>query len=408
MKICLLSYRSNSYCGGQGVYIYYLSRELAKLGHEVHLMSGPPYPDLVDGITLHKLESLKLYEGNVLFPSEPSRLLNPLCLFEYLAARVGTYPEPLTFSMRAFHELRKLSSKYKFDIVHDNQGLGYGLLLMKTQKIPVVATIHHPIPIDKEVELAHTKSLRRRLRLKAWYSFCAMQGRVSKRLDRIITVSNSSEESARRIFKVPKSKIRIVYNGLDTDFFKRDESIPREPNSLIMVGNAEGRVKGAIYLLKALQLLNGEMEAKLTIAGCPQDSEYIGSLIKKYHLEDRVRCTGKISMDELIRYYSAAEIAVSPSLYEGFGFPAAEAMSCKVPIVVSRAGALPEVVGEDEKSGMIVPPADPHALAAALKRLLTDESLRRTMGEAGRERVETHFTWAQAAKKTADVYEELM
>jgi glycosyltransferase involved in cell wall biosynthesis len=408
MKICLLSYRGNNYCGGQGIYIHYLSRELLNMGHEVHLMAGPPYPEVVDGIKVHKLESLKLYDGNGPLPSDPSRLLNPLNLYEFLAARLGTFPEPLTFSMRAYHKLREFSSQNKFDVIHDNQGLGYGLLLMKTRKVPIIATIHHPIPIDREVDLAHAKNLRRKLRLRVWYSFCAMQGRVSKRLDRVIAVSKSSEDEARHIFKVPQSKIRVVYNGLDASLFKRDDSIQREPNSIIMVGNAEGRVKGAIYLLKALQLLKGEMEVKLTIAGCAPDSEYVTNLVKKYQLEDIVTFTGKISMEELVRGYSTAQVAVAPSLYEGFGFPAAEAMSCKVPIVVTRAGALPEVVGEDGEAGIIVPPADHHALAAAIRQLLTDESLRRRMGEAGRSRVERHFTWAQAAKRTTEVYEELM
>ena len=408
MRICLLCYRGNNYSGGQGIYVHYLSKELLNMGHEVHLMAGPPYPNVVDGIKVHKLESLGLYEGNGPFPENPSRMLNPLNLYEFVAARLGTFPEPLTFSIRAYYKLREFSSKNRFDIIHDNQGLGYGLLLMKARKVPVVATIHHPIPIDRQVELAHANSLRRKFRLRIWYSFCAMQGRVSRRLDRVIAVSKSSEEEARRIFKVPQSKIRVVYNGLDADFFKRDDSVAREPNSIIMVGNAEGKVKGAIYLLKALQLLKGETEVKLTIAGGSPDSKYDNKLVKECQLEDAVTFTGKISMEEMVRRYSAAEVAVVPSLYEGFGLPAAEAMSCKVPIVVTRAGALPEVVGEDGEAGITVPPAEPNALAAAIKQLLADESLRRKMGEAGRSRVERCFTWAQAAKRTTEVYEELV
>jgi len=408
MRICLLSYRGNNYCGGQGIYIHYLSIELLNMGHEVHLMAGPPYPDVVDGIKVHKLESLGLYEANGPFPENPSRMLNPVNLYEFVAARLGTFPEPLTFSIRAYHKLRELSSQNRFDIVHDNQGLGYGLLLMKTRKVPVVATIHHPIPIDRQVDLAHASNPWRKFRLRIWYSFCAMQGRVSKRLYRVIAVSRSSEEEARRIFKIPQSKIRVVYNGIDAGFFKRDDSVPREPNSIIMVGNAEGKVKGVIYLLKALQQLKREREVKLTIAGCSPDSQYVTKLVKECQLEDAVTFTGKISMEELVRRYSAAEVAVVPSLYEGFGLPAAEAMSCKVPLVVTRAGALPEVVGEDGEAGITVPPAEPDALAAAIRQLLADGSLRRKMGEAGRSRVERCFTWAQAAKRTTEVYQELL
>ncbi len=408
MRICLLSYRGNPYSGGQGIYIYYLSKELLNLGHEVHVLSGPPYPDVVEGVHVHKLESLNLYDSQHSFREDLSRLRTPLRLYEYLAVCLGTFPEPFTFSIRAYNRLRGLMPDCRFDIIHDNQCLGYGLLLMKRLKVPVVATIHHPIPIDKEIELAQAKGLWDRLRLRRWYSFLPMQYRVSPRLDRVITVSNSSAEDIQRIFKVPSNVLRVVHNGIDMDFFHNDGNIPKEPHSLIMVSSGAGHTKGVPYLLRALRSLRREAEVKLTIVGSDDHDSEPARMVREYGLEDIVTFTGGIEREELARRYSTAEIAVVPSLHEGFGFPAAEAMSCGLPVVSSTAGALPEVVGRDGETGLLVPPADSDALAAAIKRLLDNEGLRKKIGQAGRKRVETEFSWKEAARKTVQVYEELL
>jgi glycosyltransferase involved in cell wall biosynthesis len=407
LKICLLSYRGNPYSGGQGIYVYYLSRELHKLGHEVHVLSGPPYPDVVEGVKVHKLESLNLYEsidrwGDVL------RIRTPLRLYEYLAVAAGTFPEPFTFSIRAYNRLRALMPQYKFDIVHDNQCLAYGLLLMKRLGIPVVATIHHPIPIDKEIDLSHAKNLWDRFRLMRWYSFLKMQHRVSPRLDRVITVSNSSAEDIKRFFHVPEELLRVVYNGVDTDFFNCDGDVPKEPHSLMMVSTGQGNIKGLPYMLQALHLLKDEIDVKLTIVGTAAPDSQPAKLVREYGLEGNVSFTGRIEREELATLYTTAEVAVSPSLYEGFGLPAAEAMSSGVPVIAARAGALPEVVGKDGETGILVPPAQPDALAAAIKHLLSDNALRKRLGEAGRRRVQSKFSWEQAAKKTVEVYEELL
>ncbi|MDY7018544.1 MAG: glycosyltransferase family 4 protein, partial [Chloroflexota bacterium] len=255
MKICLLCYRGNPRCGGQGIYIYYISRELYNLGHEVHVISGPPYPEVVDGVRLHKLNSLNLYESNDSFLANLSRVRNPVDFHEFMAACMGMFPEPLTFSTRAYHKIKQLLPYHKFDIIHDNQGLGYGLLSMKRLNVPVIATIHHPIPIDRELNLAQAKNFKERFKLRRWYSFCTMQRLVSKRIERIITVSQSSAEEIERSFKVPQDRLRVVYNGLDTDIFKSDENTLKEPSSLILVNSGEQPIKGVPYLLRALQLL---------------------------------------------------------------------------------------------------------------------------------------------------------
>lgn len=408
MRICLLSYRGNPYSGGQGIYIYYLSRELRDLGHEVHVISGPPYPEVVDGITLHKLESLNLYESLNTFWQDLRRVRNPLRFYEFLMVCLGTLPEMLTFSIRAYNRIRALQPTLKFDVIHDNQCLAYGLLLMKRLNIPVVATIHHPIHIDRQIELAQAKSLREKWRLWRWFSFIGMQRRVSPRLDRIITVSRTSAGDIQRYFKVPEKLLRVVLNGIDIDFFHGDGQMPREPNSLIMVSSGNGHTKGLPYLLQALHKLRNETGIRLTVVGNGNPEAEPATLVREYGLEDTVSFTGKIKREELARLYATAEIAVVPSLHEGFGFPAAEAMSSRLPIVSTMAGALPEVVGKNGSAGILVPPRDADALATALKRLLADKQLGRNMGEAGRKRVVENFSWRQAARQTVQVYEELL
>ena len=408
MRICLLSYRGNPYSGGQGIYIHYLSRELRDLGHEVHVVAGPPYPEVVDGVTVHRLESLNLYESQNTFWQDLSRVRNPLRFYEFLMVCLGTFPELLTFSIRACNRIRALQPRLNFDIIHDNQCLAYGLLLMKKLRIPVIATIHHPIPIDRQIELAQARSLWDNWRLRRWFSFLGMQGRVSRRLDRIVTVSRKSAEDIQRHFRVPGELLRVILNGVDVDFFCGDWGVPREPNRLIMVSSGNGHTKGLPYLLRALVTLRQETDVRLTVVGNGDPEAEPATLVREYGLRDIVSFTNKVEREELARLYAAAEVAVVPSLHEGFGFPAAEAMSSHLPIVSTSAGALPEVVGEDGSAGILVPPRDTDALAAALRTVLADKQLGRKMGEAGRKRVVENFSWREAARHTAQVYEELL
>ena len=407
MKICLLSYRGNVYCGGQGVYIHYLAREFNRLGHQVEIIGAPPYPNPPDGVTLHKLPSYSYYQPPESRKLDFSLLRNPLNLYELTTSYSGTFPEPLAFTIRAYYKLKELLDHNTFDIVHDNQSLGYGLLQIKRLGLPLVATIHHPIPIDRNLDIANAENPLKKLGLIRWYSFCTMQRRVANRMDRIITVSQSSAKDIEHHLEVPHHKLRIAENGIDIDLFKADDRAFKNPNSLILINSGEKPIKGVRYLLKALQLLQQEdTKVKLTIIGSTALNGHNLKLVKEYGLENMVTVTGKISTEELVKHYSQSEISVVPSLYEGFGLPAAEAMSCKLPVVATRGGALPEVVGQNGESGFLVPPADPDALAAAIKRLLADKHLQRKMGEAGRKRVEQNFTWEQAAKKTLEVYQE--
>jgi glycosyltransferase involved in cell wall biosynthesis len=404
----LLSYRGNPYSGGQGVYIYYLSRELRNLGHEVHVVSGPPYPVLEDGITLHRLESLMLFDRKHTFREILPKINSPLKLIELLSGLTGDFSEPFAFSMRAYQSIKSQLAAEKFDIIHDNQCLGYGMLLMKNLKIPVIATIHHPVHIDRQIEMSQALNLWRKFLLMRWFSFITMQNRVSRRLARIITVSHKSAEDIHRFYGVSPGALRVVYNGIDIDFFKSNGKVEKEPHSAIMVSSGSGYFKGVPNLLDALNLLKNEVKLKLTIIGANDTQNKVVQMVRQRGLESMVSFTGKIEKGELVRRYCSAEFAIVPSVYEGFGFPAAEAMACKLPVIATRAGALPEVVGEDGDGGILVPSGNPGELANAIKQLLGDKNLRLKMGEAGRIRMERNFSWKQAARKTIAVYEELV
>jgi len=415
MRICLLTYRGNPYSGGQGIYIYYLSREFQRMGHEVEVIASPPLPEVNEGVILHQLRSSSIYHPGSSFSRNLPKVRNPVDLHELCASRLGIFAEPWAFSFRAYTKLKELCKQRRFDIIHDNQGLGYGLLLMKRLNIPVIATIHHPLPIDRQADLEQANGLRDKWRIRKFYSFIHMQAFVARRLDRIITVSQSSAKDTRLFFKVPADKFRVVYNGIDTDIYNGNEEASQNRDGLIMVANTDDRKKGVLYLLQALQML-GKDKIKLTIVDdAERHSSYVEDvgplpsygfkLVRKLNLDGMVHFTGRLAREELAQHYSAAQIAIVPSLYEGFGIPAAEAMACGTPVISTTGGALPEVVGD---AGILVPPGSADALAAAIGQLLNDKQAQQRMSEAGTKRVKEKFSWEQAARKTLEVYQEVL
>lgn len=407
MDICLLSYRGNPYCGGQGVYLYFLSRELARMGHSPTVLVGPPDPWPMPWARIHTVESLNLWgvRKNFLPPGSPWRLFHPLNFFEFTSTRFGFFPEMLIFSLRAIRALGKIFPREGFQVFHDVQSLGYGLLLVKRFRRPLVTTVHHPLTIDFQHSLERDRNFKEKYYTVVFYPL-GMQGRVIRRCDRVLT---SSRETARQIeeaFRVPRNRIRNVANGLDTEFFRPGNGTPREANRVLFVGNTEDPKKGSRYLLQAMTLLPEKVNLTIVDEGSPSKT-YAPDLVQKLGIRSRVTFTGKLSFEALRREYHSAQVTVVPSLYEGFGLPAAESMACGTPVVASSAGALPEVVGEDG-AAILVPPRDAQALAMAIRQVLEDGGRREWMAKAGRERVENLFSWRKVAERTVEVYKELM
>ena len=398
LRVAMLSYRSKPHCGGQGIYLRHVSRELAALGHNVEVYSGQPYPELEPGPQLRTLPSLDLYRDEDPFRTpRPSEYRDWIDLLEVGMMWTAAFPEPLTFSIRALRALRQ--RRADFDIVHDNQVLAYGLLGIPRLGLPLVTSIHHPISVDRRIELAQARGWSR-LTKRRWYSFVRMQARVARRVGAIMTGSESSRDDILRDFKVPPANVRVVPLGVDTRLFHPRQA-PRVPGSIIAVASADSPVKGIPTLLRAFAKLATERDASLTVVGKPAPGGPTEKLIGELSLGDRVRFVTGISDDDLAALVARAEVAVVPSLYEGFSLPAVEHMASGTPLVASRTGALPEVVGD---AAMLVSPGDPEELAAALRRLQDSPAERERLSAASVERVQERFAWSAVAKATVAEY----
>ncbi|SNR57489.1 Glycosyltransferase involved in cell wall bisynthesis [Haloechinothrix alba] len=403
MRVALLSYRSKPHCGGQGVYVRYLSRGLAELGHEVEVFSGQPYPELDPGVELTKVPSLDLYrESDPFRTPRPSEIRDGIDLLELGLMWTAGFPEPLTFSMRVARILRARADE--FDVVHDNQSLGSGLLPLRESGIPLLATVHHPITQDRTADLA-AAPLRRKLAVRRWYGFVRMQARVARRLDDVITVSRSSAEDIANDFGVPAEQIRTVPLGVDTSLF-RPSRTQRVPGRIVAVASADVPLKGVRHLLEAVAKLRTERAVELTVVTQLTKGGPTERLIEDLAIGDIVHTVSGIDDSELATLLGSAEVACVPSLYEGFSLPTVEAMSCATPLVVSDAGALPEVVGGDGECALLAPPGDTEALAQQLASLLEDPERARQLGEAGRRRAVDRYSWTSVAAATAECYAE--
>ena len=417
LRIALLTYKGNPFCGGQGVYVRHLSRELARLGHHVEVIGAQPYPvlDVLDEgfegpdgpegrLSLTELPSLDLYRQ-----SDPFRTPKRGEYRDWIdALEVGTmwtggFPEPLTFSLRARRHLR--ARRGDFDVVHDNQTLGYGLL--GDVGAPLVTTVHHPITVDRQLELDAAGSRRRRYSVRRWYAFTRMQKRVARRLPSVLTVSGTSRQEIIDHLGVRDDRIHVVHIGADTGLFSPDSSVPRVPGRIVTTSSADVPLKGLVFLVEALAKVRTEHpRAHLVVVGKRPAEGPVAQAIERYGLEGAVEFVKGITDAELVDLVRSAEVACVPSLYEGFSLPAAEAMATGTALLATTGGAVPEVAGPDGETCLAVPPGDADALATGLNRLLGDRELRARLGAAGRERVLKHFTWARAAEGTVARYRE--
>jgi glycosyltransferase involved in cell wall biosynthesis len=406
LRIALLSYRSKPHSGGQGVYVRALSRELTALGHRVQVWSGQPYPELDDGVPMVRIPSLDLYrEPDPFRMPRPAEIRDWIDVAEWAAMCTAGFPEPLTFSLRAARAL--LPRAGEFDLVHDNQSLGWGLLRLQRAGLPTVATIHHPVAVDRRLELAAAPTLRRRLTLHRWYGFTGMQARVARRLDAVTTVSESSRTDIGREMGVAAAGIRVVPVGIDPDVFTPPAGgAPREPGSIVVTTSADVPLKGLVHLLEALAKLRTERPARLTVVGSARPGGPAEAALDRLALRDAVRFTGPLPEADLVGLLQRAAVVAIPSLYEGFSLPAIEAMACATPLVTTDAGALPEVVGS--KAGLRVRAGDVEELTAALRLVLDSPSLGEQLGRAGRRRVLESYTWRATAERTADWYAEVL
>ena len=405
MRVALLSYRSKPHCGGQGVYVRHLSRELVALGHEVEVFSGQPYPELDPGVRLTRVPSLDLYREPDPFRVPRLReFRDRIDVEEFLTMCAGGFPEPKTFSRRV---ARLLADRVDdFDVAHDNQVLGTGMLDIERLGLPLITTIHHPITFDRRIDLAAATSWRRRLGVRRWYGFVRMQARVARRARKVLTPSEASRRDIARDFGVDPARMQVILLGVDDGF--APPTRPRVPGRILAMASADAPMKGIATLLEAFAKLRTERDVELVLVSKPQPGGRTEQMIDRLGINDSVRFEHGVSDAELVELMGSAEVACVPSLYEGFSLPTAELMACATPLVVSRAGAIPEVVGDDGNCADLVTPGDVGELEQALERMLDDPERRERMGAAGRRRVQELFSWRAVAAATAAAYEEVI
>jgi len=402
MKIGLLSYRSNPFSGGQGIYVQHLSLALSKLGHQVDIISGPPYPDLHKDINLIKIPSLGLFEleDNLrLKYFKRSFFFNSIDFSEWLGVLSGSFPEPYTFGKRVNNYLSKTTNDY--DLIHDNQSLSYALIDIQ-EEIPLVTTIHHPITRDHKLALEAATNWKERLSTNRWHSFLRMQKKVAPQLNRIICPSNQSKADVIEEFKVNKNNIDVVLNGIDLDSFNRDEGIEKIPFRIITTASADVPLKGLKFLIEAMTEIIDEIpEAHLIVLGKAKKEGDILKQISSLNLEEKISFHSGLSQAEVVSLYSSSHICVIPSLYEGFGFGAGEAMACGLPLVSTQSGGLKEVIGRD---AVIIEPASSKAIVRAVKDLFSNKEKQLSLSRSGRKRMENEFNWMKAAKAYEKIY----
>ncbi|GAB2760048.1 glycosyltransferase family 4 protein [Nocardioides salsibiostraticola] len=405
MRIAMLSYRSKPHCGGQGIYLRHLSRELTNLGHSVEVFSGQPYPELDPGVALTKVPSLDLYREPDPFRVPKLREFRDLVdVQEFLIMCLAGFPEARTFSRRMARILKDRAAD--FDIAHDNQVLGYGMLDIEKLGLPLITTLHHPITFDRRIDLQQTRNPYRKLTLRRWYGFLRMQGQVARKARKIMTPSETSKRDIAKDFGVDPAKMEVILLGVDDLFVP--PTAPRVPGRIMAMASADAPLKGIATLLEAFAKLRTERDVELILVTKPQAGGRTEKLIDKLSIGDSVRFAHGLTDQELVALMGSAELACVPSLYEGFSLPTAELMACATPLVVSRAGAIPEVVGPEGLCAEVVTPGDVGELKAALEIMLDDPERRARMGAAGRKRVEEMFSWRAVAIKVARAYEEVI
>lgn len=407
LRVALLAYRGNPYSGGQGVYVNHLSAALTRLGHEVTVFAGQPYPVLSEGLPLVRVPSLDLYrEDDPFRVPRLKEFRDWIDVLEYLTLCTAAFPEPLTFSLRARRLL--LARRAQFDVVHDNQCLGWGVLGLHNAGVPVVASVHHAVVIDRDLELTREKRFRRRLTLRRWYQFHHMQDRVARRLPRVITVSTQSRRDIVERMRVDPARIRVIPVAVDDTVFAPRPGTARVRGRVFAIASADVPLKGVVPLLHAVAALRVRRPVELVLLGEARRGGAVERTMRELGLNGTVRFVRGIDDAAVAEQYAEAEVAVVPSLYEGFSIPALQAMSCGVPLVATTAGALPEVVGRDGETALLVPPGDAAALAQAIGRLLDDPGLRARLSAAARRRAAERYSWDATARATADVYREVL
>ena len=404
MKVGLLSYRSHPYSGGQGIYIKHLSKALKNLGHEVSVLSGPPYPELDSGVNLIKIPSLGLFESGERLKAFRLRFLwSPIDLYEWITVMTGGFPEPYTYGKRVLKRLKE--NNLKLDVLLDNQSLSSSLLEIQAH-YPLAVTIHHPITKDHKLEMQNAINWKERLSSSRWHNFLPMQKKVAPQLKNIICVSQPSKEDVISEFKVDEKKITVIPNGIDIGVFKPSSIKKSLSFKIVTTASADIPLKGLRHLILALPRVIRQFPlTSLTVIGKSPEKSNLNKLIDDLDLEDKITFRSGISEEEIVKTYHDSDIAVIPSLYEGFGFGAGEAMACGVPLISTDSGGLKQVIGD---AALKIKPGSVNDIEEGILELFNEGKIRQELAAKGRERMEEFFDWKIAASAYIEVFKKII
>ena len=403
LKIALLSYRSDPFSGGQGIYIKNISEALHNRGHEITIFSGNPLPEVNKAIKVIRIETPGFFETFdslerlKIFSSLEKNRLNFMDFFETFT---GTFTEPVFFGERLVKNKYFQETVDEFDIFHDNQSISsYPETVLKK----LVTTLHHPIHVDKEIDLASEKSFLSRLSIKRWYSFLNFQKKNLKAVKKVISPSLSSKNDICRYFDYPSKNISVIWNGINLDDCKFHQRESFSANFVTII-SADVPMKNLKTVLKALYLLKQDgLNAKLTILGDLREDNK--KLIDRLGLTKEITYKSKLPRKQLIQALNNADIGIAPSEYEGFGFPLVEMIATGLPVIVSDKASLPELAGN---AGLIFNSDDSNDLKEKMKELVENETLRNKVTENSKLRRDDFFGWDEYAKKLEDLYKEII
>jgi glycosyltransferase involved in cell wall biosynthesis len=406
LSLAYLTYRGKPHVGGQGIYSRHLTKALVDLGHSVEVFGGQPYPVLDPRVTLTRLPSLDLFNDH--YPGRfPAfwEFKTRFDLLEVAQFSLGVFPEPLAFSARVNHHLQRRLGE--FDLVHDNQCLGYGIAKLE-RRIPLIVTLHHPITRDRMLEMEAAPNLYKRWSIGRWYGFVRMQGKVASQMPRVVVVSENSINDIHTDMGVDRDRMRLVPVGVDPELFTPIPSIARVPGRLITTASADVALKGQAFLIEAIAKLRADgHDISLTVIGRAKPGKCL-DLIEQFGLAPHIEFVSSVTDEQIVELYAAAELAVVPSLYEGFSLPAIEAMCTGTPLVATDGGALPEVTGADGDTVFRCRKGDAGDLARVIAAALAGPERRAAVGRAGRRRVIERWTWRRCAELTVEQYREVL
>ena len=401
LNIAILSYRSAKYGGGQGVFVKDISMALSIIGHKVDVISGPPYPELYKDINLIKLPGLNLFEtfssGDRFkkFINKKKKNINDY--YEFISVLFGGFPEMRTFGDRA-NEFIKNNNHY--DLIIDNQSISYGMLEIQ-KRLPFIEIIHHPITYDLKHELEASNKIKYRISRYRWYSFLKMQKKVAPKINTIITPSKSSKKGIIEEFKCQEKNITVINNGLDVSEFAPIDGSQRNSLRLITTASADVPLKGLDFSLKALKILITDFpEIHLIVIGNIKENGHTKRLIEKLKIEKNVFFKSNITKAEITNLYSSSSVAIVSSLYEGFGYPVIEAMSCAVPLIATDVSSIPELTKE---FAILVEPKNDQMIADSVKKVLINYDKYKEIAIKSRKHVKENFNWAKITNEYEDI-----